>query len=111
FSMAAMLVPSLVLFYGLCLFYMFVPRRKTLFSEVFVAALISTTLLQVCRHLFERYVYQFGNFNALYGTLAVIVVLLMWIYFSGMIIIYGGCLCAAQSEVLGTARPAPGNGP
>lgn len=101
FHLAEVLVPSLVLLYGLTMFYRFVPRRKTLFSEVFVAALVTTALLQLCRQFFEVYVYQFGNFNALYGTLAVIAVLLMWIYLSGVIIIYGGCLCAAQKEVFG----------
>ena len=68
---------------------------------VLLAALTTTILLQVCRLLFEVYVAQFGNFNALYGTLAVIVVVLMWIYLSGVVIIYGGCLCAAQHEMFG----------
>jgi YihY family inner membrane protein len=98
FRMIALLAPSLVLFCGLSLFYKVAPRRRTLFSEVVLAALIVTVLLQVSRSLFERYVNHFANFNALYGTLAVIVVLLMWIYLSGIIIIYGGCLCAARSE-------------
>lgn len=104
FRLTSLLVPSLVLFYGLCMFYKFAPRRKTRFSEVFLAALITTVLLQVCRLLFEVYVARLGNFNALYGTLAVIVVVLMWIYLSGVIIIYGGCWCAAQHEAFEKGR-------
>jgi Ca2+-transporting ATPase len=106
FHFVEVLLPSLVLLYGLTMFYKFVPRRRPLFSEVIVAAMATTFLLQVCRLLFEIYVYQFGNFNALYGTLAVIAVLLMWIYLSGVIIIYGGCLCAAQKEVFGKVSAA-----
>lgn len=101
FQLAALSVPSLVLFYGLSMFYKLVPRRRTRFSEVILAALITTILLQVCRLLFEIYVADFGNFNAVYGAFAAIVVLLMWIYLSGVLIIFGGCLCAAGNTVVG----------
>jgi Ca2+-transporting ATPase len=104
FRYAGYLVPSGVLFYGLCLFFKFAPRRPTLFSEVAVSALISTALLQICRRLFEKYVYEISNFNIVYGTFAIVIILLVWIYFSGVIIIYGGCLCAAQAEVFGNSK-------
>lgn len=104
-SMAILLVPSLVLFYGLSLFYKFAPRRRTRFLEVLPSALVVTMLLQVCRGLFERYVYGLSNFNAIYGVFAIVMILLVWIYLSGVIIVYGGCLCAAQAEEF--ARPRP----
>jgi YihY family inner membrane protein len=97
-------VPSLVLCYGLCVFFKTSPRRSTQFSEVALPALLTTILLQVCRYLFERYVYGLSNFNTVYGAFAVVIVLLMWIYLSGVIIMYGGCLCAAQSKVFGSSR-------
>jgi len=102
-----LLVPSLVLFYGLSMFFKFSPRRRTQFSEVAFATLVTTILLQVCRYLFERYVYEISNFNTVYGAFTVVIVLLMWIYFSGVIIIYGGCLCAAQARVFGRSRRFP----
>lgn len=104
FDLAALLVPSLILFYGLSMFLKFSPRRRTRFSEVALAALLTTILLQVCRGLFAHYVYEFSNFNAVYGTFAIVVVLLMWIYLSGVIIIFGGCLCVAQAEVFGCLK-------
>jgi YihY family inner membrane protein len=100
--------PSLVLFYGLSVFFKISPRRRTQFSEVAFAALLTTILLQVCRHLFEHYVYDLSNFNTVYGAFAVVIVLLMWIYLSGVIIMYGGCLCAAQASVFGISRRLPG---
>ncbi len=104
FEVILLLVPTLLLFYGLSMLYKFSPRRRTVFREVAFAALLTTVLLQVCRGLFERYVYELSNFNTVYGAFAVVVVLLMWIYLSGVIIIYGGCLCAAQARVFGGAR-------
>ena len=104
FDLMSVLVPSLVLFCGLCLFYKLAPHYKTLFSEVVMPAFVVTILLQTCRGLFERYAYHFAHDNALHGTLAVVVILLMWIYLSGAIIIYGGCLCAV-GRVSSTDQP------
>jgi YihY family inner membrane protein len=108
FEIIVLLVPTLLLFYGLSMLFKFSPRRRTQFSEVALAAFVTTVLLQVCRQLFERYVYELSNFNTVYGAFAVVVVLLMWIYLSGVIIIYGGCLCAAQARVFGRAKRFPG---
>lgn len=105
FDIAVLFVPSMVLFYGLCMFFKFSPRRRTQFSEIVLAALLTTILLQVCRNLFERYVYEISNYNAVYGAVAVVIVLLVWIYLSGVIIMYGGCLCAAQAEKFGVLNP------
>ena len=93
-----LLVPVAVLFYGFSMFYKFAPRRRTGFSEVWIAALVVTVLLQLLQHLFVLYVRNFSHFNKIYGAFGGVVALLMWIYLSGTIIIFGGCLCAAQAE-------------
>ena len=103
-------VPSLVLFYGISVFFKTSPRRRTRFSEVAFPALLTTLLLQVCRNLFERYVYGLSHFNTVYGAFAVVIVLLVWIYLTGVIIVYGGCLCAAQARVFGGAPGARRSG-
>ena len=92
-------VPLIVLFYGFSMFYKFAPRRSTSFSEVWISALVVTFLLHFLRNLFVLYVLNFSHFNKIYGTLGGVVALLMWVYLSGTIIIFGGCLCAAQAEV------------
>lgn len=96
-----LLVPIAVLFYGFSMFYKFAPRRRTLFSEVWIPACVVTLLLHFLQYLFVLYVRNFShnNFNKVYGTLGGVVALLMWIYLSGTIIIFGGCLCASLAEV------------
>jgi Ca2+-transporting ATPase len=93
------IVPTLVLFYGFAMFYKFAPRRRTPFREIWLAALLVTLGLQVLQSLFVYYATNLGDFNRLYGTLASVVALLMWIYLSGSVIIFGGCISAAQYEV------------
>lgn len=101
FRVLRFLIPFAVLFYGFSMFYKFAPRRRTAFSEVWLASLLVTLALQSLQSLFVFYAKNFGHFNALYGTFGGVVALLMWIYLSGSIIILGGCLCAAIGEAAG----------
>src|SRR5205823_12488981 len=91
-------IPTLVLFYGFSMFYKFAPRGSRLFSQVWIASAVVTIALQVLQHLFVLYVKNFSNFNKIYGTFGGVVIFLMWIYLSGTLIIFGGCLSAAQAE-------------
>jgi membrane protein len=40
--------------------------------------------------LFAYYVNHFNNYTATYGSLGGIIILLIWLYLSGMIIVIGG---------------------
>ena len=97
------LIPMLVVFFSLSLFYRLAPRRPTRFAEVWAAALCATLLLQVSERLFVIFLMHFVSLNAVYGTFGGIIAMLLWIYLAGCIFIFGACLCAAQSE----ARVAP----
>jgi YihY family inner membrane protein len=88
----------LVVFLSLSLFYRLAPRRPTRFAEVWVAALCATALLQAAESLFVIYLKNFATLNAVYGAFGGIMALLLWIYLSGCIFIFGACLCAAQAE-------------
>ena len=81
------------------LFFKFAPRRRTLFREVWSAALFVTIVLEILQRLFILYTKNIGNFNALYGTFGSVIALLLWIYLSGAIIILGGCISAARYEI------------
>jgi Ca2+-transporting ATPase len=87
-----------VVFVGLTLFYKLAPRRPARFSQVWVAALCATALLQVTEILFVYYLEHFASQNAVYGAFGGIMALLLWIYLSGCVLIFGVCLSAAHSE-------------
>ncbi|HVR37218.1 MAG TPA: YihY/virulence factor BrkB family protein [Methylomirabilota bacterium] len=95
------LFPLVVLFLGLSLFYRLAPRRPTRFAEVWAGALCATLLLRAAEALFVIYLKDYATLNALYGAFGGIMALLLWIYISGCIFIFGACLCASRSEVLG----------
>ena len=99
FEYAKLLIPVLVLFIGMCLFFKYAPRRKTLFIEVWSAAVFVTVALQILQRLFVLYTRNIGQFNAVYGTFGSVIALLLWIYLTGAIIILGGCISAARYEI------------
>ena len=100
FRLTRLTLPWMVLFYGLVMFYKYAPRRKTLFREVWMGALLVTLLLQLLNKIFVFYAANFAKFSVLYSTLGSVVGVLMWIYLCGCVIIFGGCLCAARAEIL-----------
>lgn len=92
-------IPLMVLFFSLALFYKLAPRRPTRFADVWVAAACATVLLQVTASLFVVYLQLFPTLTAVYGVFGSIVALLLWIYLSGCAFIFGACLCAAKAQV------------
>lgn len=99
YTLGSFFIPLLVVFTSLSLFYRLAPRRTTRFSEVWVAALCATLLLLIAANLFVIYLKDFATLNAVYGAFGGIMALLLWIYLSGGIFIFGACLCAAQADV------------
>lgn len=93
------IISALILFYSLTLFYKLAPRRATRLSEVWLAAAGTTLLLRGLEFVFVFYLRNFSQLNAIYGAFGGLMALLLWIYFSGCIIVFGACLCAAQAEI------------
>ena len=107
YGLGSFFIPLLVVFLSLSLFYRLAPRRPTQFAEVWAAALCATVLLQAAESLFVIYLKNFATLNAVYGAFGGIMALLLWIYLSGCIFIFGACLCAAQAK--GRSAPAETN--
>ncbi len=86
-----------VLFYSFSMLYKLAPRRKVYFRQVWLPALLVTVALQACQIAFVNIFPNFVNYG-LYGAVGGMMLVLMWVYFSGIIIMLGGCLCAALDQ-------------
>jgi YihY family inner membrane protein len=110
-ALGSFFIPILFVFLSLGLFYKLAPRSHTKFVQVWAAALFATILLRATGSLFVIYLKDFATLNAVYGAFGGIMALLLWIYLSGCILIFGACLCAAQAEVRSAqAKIVKGNG-
>lgn len=110
YDLGSFIIPLVVVFFGLCLFYRFTPSRPTRFAEVWVAALCTTVLLRMGEILFVIYLQDFATLNAVYGAFGGIMALLLWIYVSGCVFIYGACLCAGHAEIRAGGKINDGTG-
>lgn len=99
YALWGFVVPLVVLFLSLCLFYRLAPRRPPRFADVWVAAAVTTVLLQLIASLFVVYLQNFATLSAVYGVFGGIMALLLWIYLSGCGLIYGACFCAEQAAI------------
>lgn len=90
---------TVVLFYSFAVLYMLAPRHRTTFAQIWIPALAVSILMQVGQACFVNIVPNLINYSAIYGTMGGMMFLLLWVYVAGVIIISGGCLCAALDHL------------
>ncbi len=76
------------------------PRRAAL-----LAGGLAAVLFEVGKNVFVWYVATFGNFNAVYGPLATVVVLLLWLYYSSLIVLSAAAFGAEWARATGFRTP------
>ncbi|MFD2680107.1 YihY/virulence factor BrkB family protein [Bacillus seohaeanensis] len=76
-----------IVFVGL---YYFAPSKKIKCLSAFPGAIFATVGWVLVSLAFSYYVSNFGNYSATYGSIGGIIVLMIWFYLSGIIILVGG---------------------
>lgn len=89
---------AILLMIGLSMLYRYAPHRdKPRLRWVSWGSVAATMLWLAGSALFSLYVSHFGSYNKTYGSLAAIVILLMWLYITAYAILLGAEL-NAESE-------------
>lgn len=73
----------------LAVLYHFAPNKNFPFKEVIVGALIATVLWQIISWAFSFYVSNFGNYSATYGSLGGVIILMLWFFLTGLVLVIG----------------------
>jgi membrane protein len=82
------------------LLYKFIPNTRTYWRDIWPGALLAAILFEIARTLFIFYINNLANYQLIYGSIASIIVLLVWIYYSAFIMI----LCAEFTFQYGRMR-------
>lgn len=69
--------------------YMLLPYQRPGWSEVWPGLLVATGLVEVGKELFVLYVDRAGSFDTVYGPVSSVIVLMLWLYFYGRVLLYG----------------------
>jgi membrane protein len=87
----------LILAVGL-LFY-FVPNVKTRFRDVWIGAILTGVLWRLTLTVFSWFVEGSARLTMIHGSIAAVVVFLLWIYVSSVILMYGVEFTAAHARI------------
>jgi membrane protein len=95
------------------LIYYFVPNAKVRFRDVWIGALVTGLLWKGAFEGFSWYVRDMTRFARVNGSIAVVIVFLVWVYMQAVILLYGVEFTAAYARLRRgrpeevSAAPAP----
>lgn len=90
FAIAQWPLGSILILIGLELIYYFSPNVKQSWTWFTPGAIFAVVCWLLISFGFRYYVSRFGNYNATYGTLGGVMVLMLWFYLTGIAILIGG---------------------
>jgi membrane protein len=88
-DLGSRLVAFLLILAVFLLLYKFIPNTRTYWRDIWQGALLAAVLFEIARTLFILYINNLANYQLIYGSIASIIVLLVWIYYSAFIMILG----------------------
>ncbi len=88
-SLVRSLLPVLLVFIVFVVIYTTAPNIKLQIKAVIPGAIFTTIAFLVASWGFSFYISNFGNYSATYGSIAGVIVLILWLYITGVIIILG----------------------
>ena len=80
------------------LIYKLVPVHRPRWRSVFPGAFLAAFLFELGKTGFVLYIEQVSNLEAIYGSLTSVIVLLVWLYFSARVLLFGAELAGARQE-------------
>ena len=92
------LIPNLLTLGTLMMVYILVPNKKVKFAHAFVGGILASIAFFIMRKFFGTFIASSVAYTTLYGALAAIPVLLVWLYFTWAVVIFGAAITAALGE-------------
>lgn len=94
----ARLVPLVLAFGGYLTLFVVLPNRQVLLRDAAVGAIFSAVLFESLKAGFGLYITAFPTYQAIYGAISVLPILLLWIWLVWIVTLAGASITAAMPE-------------
>lgn len=91
-------LPPILIYSVFSLIYWLVPNLKLQYRSVILGSVLVTIGWIVTSLGFSFYVGNYGSYSNTYGSIGAIIVLMMWLYLSGIILMIGGQINAVMKD-------------
>jgi membrane protein len=106
FRATRQVLPIALLLLAFYLAYQLVPRKRIGWRPALLGAGLATLMFLGARPLFTYYVSRFAQYNLIYGSLAIAVIIVFWAWIVGLILLLGGEIASHAQTMLVEGRPA-----
>lgn len=107
-TLALRYLATILLIVAVGLVYYYLPNAKIRFRDVWVGAILTGILWRLALEGFSWYLATASRLTMIHGSIATVVVFLLWVYVSAMILMYGVEFTAAHARI---RRHRPGDAP
>jgi membrane protein len=90
---------TLLLIGCVALVFYFIPNTRVRFRDVWPGAILVGLLWRTALRLFSWYASDLASWNVVHGSIAAVVVFLLWIYVSAVILLYGVEMTASYARL------------
>jgi YihY family inner membrane protein len=89
FSVFRWVMIVLALLLAFALIYYLAPNVEQRFVFITPGSVLATVLLVIASLGFSLYASRFGNYDATYGSIGAVILLMLWLYIAGLVILVG----------------------
>ena len=82
---------ALVLAAATCL-YRYLPHKRPLWRQAIIGGLVLAVLWEFAKHVFSHYLQGLTVYSRMYGSLLVVVLFLLWVYYSALLLLFGAAV-------------------